>query len=127
MVLAGGPYRHGVDNLLWCFGRKAPVMMLEILWYSGCFLKNWHALIKVQNIYQLSSRWEIALLDHVILVRDDTTGLLDLIHRTVDDVACNITGECDDDGLLQVDGDSTLGNSESCDDCGEEAHVVECM
>lgn len=50
------------------------------------------------------------------------TGVGNLVLGACHDVLCGFLREGNDDALLDVNGDGTLGDSESCDDGGEETH-----
>jgi hypothetical protein len=62
------------------------------------------------------------LLDQLVLVRDHTASVLDLVHGTGDDIGRHVHGESDNDGLLLVNGECALDGSEGCDGGSEEAH-----
>lgn len=50
------------------------------------------------------------------------TGVGNLVLGARHDVFGGLLGESDDDSLLDVNGDGTLGDSKSCDDGSEETH-----
>lgn len=60
--------------------------------------------------------------EEFVVVSDDTSGLSDLVLGTRHDIVGGSLRERDDDGLLNVDGQGTLGDSQSGDDGREEAH-----
>lgn len=61
-------------------------------------------------------------LEECVAVSNHATGVGDLILGARHDVLGGIFGEGNDDALLDVNGDDTLSDSESCDDGGEETH-----